>query len=114
MWVKPLRDAGNGDSSRCRVQGAGFMVIYHPGGNPWANLKAISQRCYLREVAFERELTEETIYLPLGCLQGGASVGVCEPPCTRHLRDSALGVAPVTSTCRSPLSLELTKVPLLL
>ena len=36
-----------------------------------ANLKSIFHRCYFREVAFERELNEETIYLPLGCLQGG-------------------------------------------
>ena len=42
-----------------------------PGGNPGANLKSISHRCDLREVAFEWELTEETIYLPLGCLQAG-------------------------------------------
>ena len=44
----------------------------HPGGNPGANLKSISHRCFLLEVAFEWELTKETIYLPLGCLQGGA------------------------------------------
>ena len=41
-----------------------------PGGNPEANLEAISHRCYLREVAFEWELTKETICLPLGCLRG--------------------------------------------
>ena len=45
----------------------------HPGGNPGANLKSISQRCYVREVAFEWELTQETIYLPLGRLQGRVS-----------------------------------------
>ena len=44
---------------------------YHPGGNPGENVKSISHRCYLREVAFEWELTKETICLPLGCLQGG-------------------------------------------
>jgi len=43
----------------------------HPGGNPGANLKSISHRCYLFEVAFVWELTKETIVLPLGCLQGG-------------------------------------------
>ena len=43
----------------------------HPGGNPGANLKSISNRCNLREVAFEWELTNNTISLPLGCLQGG-------------------------------------------
>jgi len=42
-----------------------------PGGSPGANLKSISHRCHLREKAFEWELTEETIHLPLGCLQGG-------------------------------------------
>jgi len=46
----------------------------HPEGNPWANLKSISHRCYLFEVAFEWELTKETIVLPLGCLQGGEGV----------------------------------------
>jgi len=44
---------------------------YHPGGNTGANLKSTSHRCYLWEVVFEWELTEETIYLPLNCLQGG-------------------------------------------
>ena len=43
----------------------------HPGGNPGANLKSISHRCYPWEVAFKWELIEEIIYLPLGCLQGG-------------------------------------------
>jgi len=47
--------------------------INHPGGNPGANLKSISHRCHLREVAFVWELTKETIYLPLGCLQVGLS-----------------------------------------
>ena len=42
-----------------------------PGGNPGVNLKSISHRCYLFEVAFVWELTKETIVLPLGCLQGG-------------------------------------------
>ena len=44
---------------------------HHPGGNPGANLMYISHRCYLREVAFEWELTNETFNLPLACLQGG-------------------------------------------
>ena len=52
--------------------------------NPGANLKSISHRCYIREVAFEWELTKETIYLPLDCLQGGPE------PCTSsvHLQTS--------------------------
>jgi len=43
----------------------------HPGVEFRANLKSISHRCYLFEVAFVWELTKETIVLPLGCLQGG-------------------------------------------
>ena len=43
----------------------------HPGGNLGANLESISHKCYLREIALEWELTNETIYFTLGCLQGG-------------------------------------------
>jgi hypothetical protein len=35
----------------------------------------ISRRCYLFEVAFVLEVTEETIHLHLGCLQGGVGFG---------------------------------------
>ena len=35
------------------------------------NLRSISHRCHLFEVAFVWELTKETIDLPPGCLQGG-------------------------------------------
>ena len=48
----------------------GSDALHHAGGNPGANVKSISRRCYLREEACEWELTSETIYLPLGCLQG--------------------------------------------
>jgi len=41
----------------------------HPGGDPGANLKSISHRCYLEEVACVLELTKETIDSSLGCLQ---------------------------------------------
>ena len=41
----------------------------HPGVELSANLKSISHRCYLFEVAYVRELTQETIVLPLGCLR---------------------------------------------
>ena len=55
--------------------GARKLSSLHPGGNPGANLESISHRSYLQEVAFEWVLTAETIYLPLGCLQGGT--GYC-------------------------------------
>jgi len=44
-----------------------------PGGNPGENRKSISHRCYPILVAFAWDLTKETINLPLGCLQGGAT-----------------------------------------
>jgi len=43
----------------------------HPGVKLRANIKSISHRCNLFEVAFVWALTKETIHLPLGCLQGG-------------------------------------------
>ena len=33
--------------------------------------ESVAHRCCLFEVAFEGELTTETIHLPLSCLQGG-------------------------------------------
>ena len=43
----------------------------HPGVKLRANLKSISHRCHLFEVAFVWELTTETNNLLLGCLQRG-------------------------------------------
>ena len=36
----------------------GWWVRSHPGASPGANLKSISHRCYLFEVAFVWELTK--------------------------------------------------------
>ena len=64
----------------------------HPGGDPGANLKSISHRCYLWEVAFEWELTKETIYLPLGCLQGGSSpLSILKDPSVCHATSEPAG-----------------------
>ena len=52
----------------------------HPGGNPGANLKSISHRCFLVELAFVWELTKDTIVLPLGCLQSGCVVSARATP----------------------------------
>ena len=49
------------------------QIDTHPGGNPGENPKSISHRCHPILVAFVLELTEETIYLPRGCLQGGSA-----------------------------------------
>ena len=63
--------------SRCARTDKGVsalgQVSNHPGVELRANLKSISHRCHLFEVAFVWELTKETIHLPLGCLQGGPS-----------------------------------------
>ena len=45
----------------------------HPAVELRANLKSISHKCHLFEMAFVWELAEETIHLPPGCLQGGTS-----------------------------------------
>ena len=59
-----------------------YSVWVHPGASPGANRKSISHGCYLREEAFEWELTKETIYLPRCCLQGGCK---CESEARRGL-----------------------------
>jgi len=53
-------------------------VCVHPGGNPGENLKSISYRCHLFEVAFEWGFTKETINFSLGCLKGGKGRWVVE------------------------------------
>ena len=60
--------------------------MYHPEGNPGENLKSFSHRCHPILVAFVWELTEETIDLPLGCLQGGqtSSDQLCESSGTKE------------------------------
>ena len=56
-----------------RTSSVAILLVLHPGGKPGANPKSISHRCYLFGVAFVWQLTQETIVLPLGCLQGGPS-----------------------------------------
>ena len=77
--------------SEFRVEGVGFRVEgfcwSHPGGNPGTNLKPISHRCHPILVAFVWELTQETVNLPLGCLQGGRGRG---PALLRHERAGAV------------------------
>ena len=48
-----------------------FGLIDHPGVELRANLKLISHRCYLFDVAFVWELTIKIIVLPLSCIQSG-------------------------------------------
>jgi len=55
------------------------LRVLHPGGNPGGNRKSISHRCYLFEVAFVWESTNDTIDLLLGCLQGGVETQLAPP-----------------------------------
>ena len=52
LYVQELVE-GEGD-----VPESGKVQSIHPGGNPGANFKSISHRCYLFEVAFAWELTK--------------------------------------------------------
>jgi len=38
--------------------------VLYPEGNPGADLRSISHRCYLREISFAWDLTEETYICP--------------------------------------------------
>ena len=75
------------------------------GRNPGADLKSISHRCHPILVAFVREVTKETIDLPLGCLQGGARPAGASALLANSRRRSAPAIrapadAPVGSTSR--------------
>ena len=58
----------------------------HPGVDLRKNLRPISHRSHLFEVAFVWELTEEAIYMPLGCLHGGAVLHFASEPEGRQLK----------------------------
>jgi len=77
-WVT-ISACGCGDVARQPQAMPSPCPAPHPGGNPGANLRSISRRCHLFEVAFAWVLTKETIHLPVGCLHGG--VGTDHPPC---------------------------------
>jgi hypothetical protein len=49
-----------------------YALHHHPVVVLGANLKPIFHRCHLFKVSRVLELTNETIDLPLGCLQGGS------------------------------------------
>jgi len=61
----------SGDASLATVHDVSCASPRHFAVELRANIKSISHRYHLFEVAFVRELTTETINLPLGCLQGG-------------------------------------------
>ena len=65
LFDKQLKQAASASSRMLAVAGP------HPGVELRANLKSISNRCHLFEVAFVWEMTHETINLPMGCLFGG-------------------------------------------
>ena len=66
--------AGDADARRACVPPGGLP---HPAGNPGANLTSISHRCYLREVAFEWELTQKRHLFAPGLSRGRAAKFTC-------------------------------------
>ena len=51
----------------------GELGTHQPGVELGGNLESMSHRCQVEEVVFVWELINETIHLPLGCLQGGVA-----------------------------------------
>ena len=68
---QPRPDSGLGFQAKVleTFQGVPSSLDSHPGGNPGANLKSISHRCYPILVSLVREWTKGTINFPLGYLQ---------------------------------------------
>jgi len=85
-WVLPVTKSPSisharcGSHAGCGLHPAGRAASTqvsrrdHPGVELRANLKSISHRCHLFEVAIVWELTKETIVMPMGCLQGGETL----------------------------------------
>ena len=73
MWIKiaEVNSAPHLSESQPKPEQLPSQPTPHPGVELRANLKSISHRCHLFEVAIVWELTKETIHLPLGYLQGG-------------------------------------------
>ena len=69
--VAGLRSVNRRDIVRYSRFDQDQVPLFHPGVEFRANLKSISHRCHLFKVAFVWKLTQETIHLPLGCLQCG-------------------------------------------
>ena len=69
--INPTEGQGTARFFAVSLRGFATRLFPHPGGNPGANRKSIFYRCHLFEVAFVWDLTNETIHLPMGCLQGG-------------------------------------------
>ena len=66
----PFAQGSSGLWTRPQQRGRGMFPTLETD-NPGANLKPIYHICHPILVAFVWELTEETIHLPLGRLQGG-------------------------------------------
>ena len=78
MEFRSLDDEADAERPRTRDR-VPSRTGTHPGGNPGANLKSISHRCHPILVAFVWKLTNETIYLPLGYLQGACAATFQRP-----------------------------------
>ena len=78
-------------SSSCPTQdsrpglASSALCCLHPGAKVRANIKSISNRCNLFEVAFVWKLTKASIQLPLCCLQGGSEARHASSPPSKEL-----------------------------
>ena len=68
-WYCPRADTWSRMGRLWTPRDSAQLAVSSP--HPGANLKSISHRCHPILEAFVWELTEETIDLPRGCLQGG-------------------------------------------
>ena len=59
-------------------------LLVNTGAELRANLKSISHRHHLFEVALVREMIGETIHLPLGYLQGGVGQDLRDDMAEQH------------------------------
>ena len=73
----------------------------HTGDKPEANLKSISHSCHPIMVAFVWELTEETIHLPLACLQAARTIPKKHEHTKRQPSDLCSTRQSSVSWCRS-------------
>ena len=91
-----------------------FFVLSPPEVELRANLESISHRYHLFELALVRELTTETIHLPLHCLQGSFRGQKMRKYHLKTLKPLLLSILQVNSRATKPYALNPTPCTLTL